>query len=83
MKPTPPVDLLACYWTMAGPYDHVFSSRNFKDRPQAASSAGCTGMGLSLNHHLLCGEGEFDLRGIIASARAAGFNGPWGVEILL
>ncbi|MEU9448824.1 sugar phosphate isomerase/epimerase [Streptomyces sp. NPDC048277] len=30
----------------------------------------------------LCGEGSFDLPGIITALRAAGWSGPWGVEIL-
>jgi sugar phosphate isomerase/epimerase len=30
----------------------------------------------------LCGEGTFDLPGIIAALRTAGWDGPWGVEIL-
>lgn len=29
-----------------------------------------------------CGEGSFDLAGIIATLRTVGWNGPWGVEIL-
>lgn len=29
-----------------------------------------------------CGEGSFDLAGITAALRAAGWSGPWGVEIL-
>jgi sugar phosphate isomerase/epimerase len=29
-----------------------------------------------------CGEGAFDLSAMIRSLRAAGWNGPWGVEIL-
>ena len=29
-----------------------------------------------------CGEGSFDLNGIITALRAAGWAGPWGVEIL-
>jgi len=29
-----------------------------------------------------CGEGAFDLTGIIAALRTAGWTGPWGVEIL-
>lgn len=29
-----------------------------------------------------CGEGSFDLVGIITALRAAGWTGPWGVEIL-
>jgi sugar phosphate isomerase/epimerase len=30
----------------------------------------------------LCGEGAFDLAGIIAALRTAGWHGPWGVEII-
>ena len=30
----------------------------------------------------LCGEGAFDLQGCIRALRAAGWTGPWGVEIL-
>lgn len=30
----------------------------------------------------LCGEGSFDLPGIITALRATGWSGPWGVEIL-
>lgn len=29
-----------------------------------------------------CGEGSFDLTGIVAALRRAGWTGPWGVEIL-
>jgi sugar phosphate isomerase/epimerase len=29
-----------------------------------------------------CGEGTFDLPAMITSLRTAGWNGPWGVEIL-
>ncbi|MGO4601941.1 sugar phosphate isomerase/epimerase family protein [Terrabacter sp. 2YAF2] len=29
-----------------------------------------------------CGEGTFDLTGMITALRTAGWNGPWGVEIL-
>lgn len=29
-----------------------------------------------------CGEGSFDLHGMITSLRTAGWDGPWGVEIL-
>jgi sugar phosphate isomerase/epimerase len=29
-----------------------------------------------------CGEGSFDLAGLITALRAAGWSGPWGVEIL-
>jgi sugar phosphate isomerase/epimerase len=33
-------------------------------------------------NRLLCGEGEFDLDGFIRATRAAGYIGPYGVEIL-
>jgi sugar phosphate isomerase/epimerase len=36
----------------------------------------------TLNHRLLCGEGSFDLPGLVAALRGLGFDGPWGVEIL-
>ncbi|MFF5303572.1 sugar phosphate isomerase/epimerase family protein [Streptomyces sp. NPDC013161] len=36
----------------------------------------------TVHRRLLCGEGSFDLSGIIAALRTAGFRGPWGVEIL-
>lgn len=36
----------------------------------------------TLDRRRLCGEGEFDLRGFIAAVRAAGYDGPWGVEII-
>ncbi|WP_405988589.1 sugar phosphate isomerase/epimerase family protein [Streptomyces sp. NBC_00986] len=36
----------------------------------------------TVHRRLLCGEGSFDLPGIIAALRMAGFRGPWGVEIL-
>jgi sugar phosphate isomerase/epimerase len=36
----------------------------------------------TVNHRLLCGEGSFDLRGLVALLRDKGFDGPWGVEIL-
>jgi sugar phosphate isomerase/epimerase len=29
-----------------------------------------------------CGEGSFDLPGMITALRTAGWSGPWGVEIL-
>ena len=31
---------------------------------------------------LLCGDGSFDLPGLVAVLRDLGFDGPWGVEIL-
>jgi sugar phosphate isomerase/epimerase len=36
----------------------------------------------TVDHRLLCGEGSFDLRGLVALFRDKGFDGPWGVEIL-
>ncbi|MGW3290567.1 sugar phosphate isomerase/epimerase family protein [Streptomyces sp. NPDC001002] len=36
----------------------------------------------TVHRRRLCGEGSFDLPGIIAALRTAGFRGPWGVEIL-
>ncbi len=36
----------------------------------------------TVHHRLLCGDGSFDLSGLIAALRDNGFDGPWGVEIL-
>ncbi|HYZ66444.1 MAG TPA: sugar phosphate isomerase/epimerase family protein [Mycobacterium sp.] len=36
----------------------------------------------TVHHRLLCGEGCFDLHGLVAVLRNKGFDGPWGVEIL-
>jgi sugar phosphate isomerase/epimerase len=36
----------------------------------------------TLNHRKLPGEGEFDLAGYVAAVRAAGYRGPWGVEVI-
>ncbi len=36
----------------------------------------------TVNHRLLCGEGCFDLPGLVSLLRNKGFDGPWGVEIL-
>jgi len=33
-------------------------------------------------HRAFCGEGEFDVRGFVATMRDAGYAGPWGVEVL-
>jgi sugar phosphate isomerase/epimerase len=30
---------------------------------------------------LLCGEGEYDIRGFIEAVRQTGFSGPWAVEV--
>jgi sugar phosphate isomerase/epimerase len=36
----------------------------------------------TINHRELPGEGEFPIREYVAAARAAGYDGPWGVEVL-
>ena len=36
----------------------------------------------TVNHRLLCGDGVFDLGGLVALLRDLEFDGPWGVEIL-
>jgi sugar phosphate isomerase/epimerase len=36
----------------------------------------------TINHRRLCGEGEFDIRGFVATMLAAGYQGPWGIEVL-
>jgi sugar phosphate isomerase/epimerase len=36
----------------------------------------------TINHRALPGEGEFPIREYVAAVRAAGYDGPWGVEIL-
>jgi sugar phosphate isomerase/epimerase len=36
----------------------------------------------TINHRELPGEGEFPIREYVAAVRAAGYEGPWGVEVL-
>lgn len=36
----------------------------------------------SMHHRKLCGEGQFDIRHFIACMQQAGYEGPYGVEIL-
>ncbi|MHA6512804.1 sugar phosphate isomerase/epimerase family protein [Tessaracoccus sp. Z1128] len=36
----------------------------------------------TVKNRRLPGEGDFDLKGVVAALRATGWNGPWGVEIL-
>jgi sugar phosphate isomerase/epimerase len=36
----------------------------------------------TVNHRRLCGQGEFDVRGFIRAVENAGYDGPWGVEVL-
>ena len=33
-------------------------------------------------HRQLCGEGEFDVQDFVSRMRAAGWRGPWGIEVL-
>nr|WSZ94637.1 sugar phosphate isomerase/epimerase [Streptomyces sp. NBC_00857] len=42
----------------------------------------CTLFEDTVHRRRLCGEGSFDLPGIVTALRTAGWNGPWGVEIL-
>lgn len=34
------------------------------------------------DHRRLCGEGDYDVAGLVAAIQATGFSGPWGVEML-
>src|SRR3984893_16115378 len=36
----------------------------------------------TINHRRLCGEGEFDIKRFVACLLKAGYQGPWGVEVL-
>jgi sugar phosphate isomerase/epimerase len=36
----------------------------------------------TINHRRLCGEGEFDVRGFVKTMLTAGYQGPWGIEVL-
>ncbi|MFG1921798.1 sugar phosphate isomerase/epimerase family protein [Cryptosporangium sp. NPDC048952] len=36
----------------------------------------------TINERLLCGEGSFDLTGLIRTLTELGYRGPWGVEII-
>ncbi len=36
----------------------------------------------TVNHRRFCGEGEFDVKGFIVAMQAAGYSGPWGIEVL-
>ena len=36
----------------------------------------------TVQNRLFCGEGSFELTGLVALLRDLGFDGPWGVEIL-
>ncbi|HSD75561.1 MAG TPA: sugar phosphate isomerase/epimerase [Steroidobacteraceae bacterium] len=36
----------------------------------------------TINHRQFCGEGQFDVSGILAALRRAGYAGPYGIEVL-
>ena len=36
----------------------------------------------TINHRQLCGEGEFDVKRFVSTMLAAGYTGPWGIEVL-
>jgi sugar phosphate isomerase/epimerase len=36
----------------------------------------------TINHRLFCGDGEFDVKGFVSAMLAAGYDGPWGIEVL-
>jgi sugar phosphate isomerase/epimerase len=36
----------------------------------------------TVNHRRFCGEGEFDVKGFVKCLQGAGYDGPWGIEVL-
>jgi sugar phosphate isomerase/epimerase len=36
----------------------------------------------TVNHRRFCGEGEFDVKGFVNCLLKAGYDGPWGIEVL-
>jgi len=36
----------------------------------------------TINHRLLCGEGQFNPKDFVAKMLKAGYDGPWGIEVL-
>ena len=36
----------------------------------------------TVNHRKFCGEGEFDVKGFVKCLMKAGYDGPWGIEVL-
>jgi sugar phosphate isomerase/epimerase len=36
----------------------------------------------TVNHRRFCGEGEFDVKGFVECLLKAGYQGPWGIEVL-
>lgn len=36
----------------------------------------------TINHRLFCGDGEYDVKGFVSVVLKAGYDGPWGIEVL-
>ncbi len=36
----------------------------------------------TINHRLFCGDGEYDVKGFVSAMLKAGYDGPWGIEVL-
>ncbi|HXQ25169.1 MAG TPA: sugar phosphate isomerase/epimerase family protein [Candidatus Acidoferrales bacterium] len=36
----------------------------------------------TVNHRLFCGDGEFDVKDFVRRVLKAGYDGPWGIEVL-
>jgi sugar phosphate isomerase/epimerase len=36
----------------------------------------------TINHRLLCGEGQFEPKRFVSTMLKTGYNGPWGIEVL-
>ena len=36
----------------------------------------------TINHRLFCGDGEYDVKGFVNAMLKAGYDGPWGIEVL-
>jgi sugar phosphate isomerase/epimerase len=36
----------------------------------------------TINHRRFCGQGEFDVKGFVNCLLKAGYDGPWGIEVL-
>jgi len=36
----------------------------------------------TINHRLFCGDGEYDVKGFVSQILKAGYDGPWGIEVL-
>jgi sugar phosphate isomerase/epimerase len=36
----------------------------------------------TINHRRFCGDGEYDVKGFVSAVLKAGYDGPWGIEVL-